>query len=127
MNFYHCITIVLTAWWLTACGTTNSLTVTPDGCVMTSFKDAASGQTFRAGACLNSDGDVDRITTEWTNAQGILLRTVRFVKTDETIFFYRDPYGQWVRWSSDSGILIGDAPQVAIEAELAPVTRSSSK
>lgn len=121
------IAIILIAWCVAACGTTNSITVTPDGCVMTSFRDAESGRAFMAGACLDSEGDVDRITTEWVNEQGVLLRAVRFVDTDKTVFFYRGRDGQWIRWSADSGVQVGNVPQVEVEAELFPVARSASK
>ncbi len=114
--------ILLIALFCASCATDPSLTVTPDGCVMTTHKDPSTGTSFSAGACVDEEGKITRFTTQWVNAEGVTVRASRNVKTKITSFYYQNLEGVWVKWTAVSGIAIGAIPTVNVGEVTATIT-----
>jgi hypothetical protein len=93
---------------LSSCG---NLTITEDGCVLATYKDKASGQTFYSGPCAGEDGKVARYVTEWTNEEGVRVRVTREIPEGAITLQYQDLTGGWVQWSSKAGLSLGAIPK----------------
>lgn len=84
--------------------------VTPDGCALATYKDAKTGQTFKAGPCVGPDGKIAQYVTEWESPEGVRIRAIRPATGRETVLWYQDASGGWVQWSSKAGLSLGPVP-----------------
>lgn len=95
---------------LPSCG----LSFGPDRCLTSEVE--RGGMTYRAGACFDLAGKVERIKVEWKDSTGREGRASIYKDARPMLVEYKSETGLWLRWTEGGGVTFEQLPPEVIAA-----------
>lgn len=92
----------------------SNLTISPDRCVTSEVQ--RNGMTYRAGACFDLAGKIDRVKVEWTDSAGREGRAYIYKDGRPAVVQYKTEAGLWLTWSEGGGVTFEQLPPEVIAA-----------
>ena len=102
------VMLALCGFMLTSCGLKLTTPDEQEGCYL--FQQEKDGKIYSFGPCSNAQGEIYAYRAEWTNEDGIKIRSTYIIESKITSIEYLAEGGFWVGWSSKSGIILDAVP-----------------